>query len=88
MKTKTNSNTNRLAVYLYNPPRPDSSIGKGSNTFKTTHNFKDVATLADALGIINSLFANPLAVGTLSYKAIKKAFYNNHCIVYEGKIKI
>ena len=76
-------NTRRVTVYLHNPSRKDSLTGKGSNTFKTTHIFKDIDTLCDALEIIDS-FSESRKDGHVSLSAINKAYYNGKLIVSNG----
>ena len=79
------SNVHKLTIYLINPPR-DSTCPRGSNTFKTTYNYKDIMSLDNALNFINESFASYSSEGTTSYTKIKKAFYNGHLLIDNGKL--
>jgi hypothetical protein len=66
---KSSSNSNRLVIYLHNPPREGSS--KGTNTFKTTYTFKDVKE-EEVYSIIEQF--------TDRNSKINKIIYNNKLI--------
>lgn len=82
MKENTNINVLRnhyyhhLTIYMVNPPRVGSE--RGSNTFKTTYNFKEIADKEEAINVVKMF---------MDKGKIKKAFYNNKCIVYDNKLK-
>lgn len=83
MKTKTDRicpNIHRLVVHLYNPPRKGTSTGKGSRDFKTTHTFKEIKTLEEALQIIDQFTEGRMD----NYSMIKKARYGDVCLVSDG----
>jgi hypothetical protein len=80
---KISPNMHRVTVYLYNPVRKDSSTGKGSKDFKTTHTFNEVKTFEEAFGIINQ-FAEGGRDGHMNYSRIKKAYYNGKPIISDG----
>lgn len=81
---KLSPNMHRVTVYLYNPARKGSSMGKGSKDFKTTHAFKGIETLDKAVEVIN-LFAEGRSDGRMNYSMIKKAYYNGKYIIHNGE---
>ena len=80
--TKNQTRGGKLIVNLVNPPRDSSS--KGTKTFRTTYSFPDVKNREEASKIMER-FAESRRDGTTSLWRVKKACYNGHDIVYDGK---